>query len=109
MAIMSKITEGMETKYDVKEDRCLYYKGRVCVPDNGELKTNILKDAHTSVYAMHSESTKMYHDLKPHYWWPGIKKDIADYVTRCLTYQQVKAEHQVPLGFLQFISIPEWK
>ncbi len=38
-----------------------------------------------------------------------MKKDIADYVTRCLTCQQVKAEHQVPSGLLHPISIPEWK
>ncbi len=51
----------------------------------------------------------MYHNLKLHYWWPGMKKDIADYVTKWLTCQQVKVEHQVPLGFLQPICIPEWK
>ncbi len=81
----------------------------MCIPDNGKLKTSILKEAYHSVYAMHLGSTKMYHDLKPHYWWPGMEKDIAEYVTRCLTYQQVKAEHKVPSGLLQPISIPEWK
>jgi len=93
MAIMAKIPEGKETEYEVKADGCLYYRGRVCVPDEGELKNNILNEAHTSVYAMHSGSTKMYNDLKPHYWWPGMKRDITDYVTKCLTCQQVKAEH----------------
>lgn len=106
---MSKISEGKATDYEVKADGCLYYKGRLCVPDDGELKASILKEAHTSVYAMHPGSTKMYHDLKLQYWWPGMKKDIADYVTKCLTCQQVKAEHQVPSGLLQPIRIPEWK
>ncbi len=75
----------------IKVNGCLYYKGRVSVPDDGELKTSILKEAHTSAYAMHPGSTKMSHDLKSHYWWPGMKKDIAEYVTRCLTCQQVNA------------------
>ncbi len=109
MAIMGKISEGKETDYEVKADGCLYYKGRVCVPDDRELKTSILKKAHTNAYAMHPGRKKMYHDLKPHYWWPGMKKDITDYVTRCLTCQQVKAEHQVPSGLLQLITITEWK
>ena len=38
-----------------------------------------------------------------------MKKDIADYVSRCLTCQQVKAEHQMPAGLLQPLPIPEWK
>ncbi len=97
---MGKIPKGKETNNEEKEDGCLYYKGRMCILDNGELKTSILKEAHTSVYTMHPGSTKMCHDLKPHYWWLGMKKDIADYVTRCLTCQQVKAEHQVPSGLL---------
>jgi len=55
---MGRITKGKETEYEVKEDGCLYYKGRVCVPNDEKLKTNILKEVHTSVYAMHPGSTK---------------------------------------------------
>lgn len=38
-----------------------------------------------------------------------MKKDIAEYVSKCLTCQQVKAEHQRPAGTLQPLPIPEWK
>nr|GFC89854.1 putative reverse transcriptase domain-containing protein [Tanacetum cinerariifolium] len=43
------------------------------------------------------------------YWWPGMKKDIAGYVSRCLTCLKVKAKHQRPSGLLQQPEIPEWK
>ncbi|GKA14319.1 putative reverse transcriptase domain-containing protein [Tanacetum coccineum] len=43
------------------------------------------------------------------YWWPGMKKDIATYVSKCLTCSKVKAEHQRPSGLLQQPKIPEWK
>ncbi|GJW85771.1 putative reverse transcriptase domain-containing protein [Tanacetum coccineum] len=43
------------------------------------------------------------------YWWPGMKKDIAMYVSKCLTCLKVKAEHQRPSGLLQQPEIPEWK
>ncbi|GKD64536.1 putative reverse transcriptase domain-containing protein [Tanacetum coccineum] len=41
--------------------------------------------------------------------WPGMKKDIAVYVSRFLTCLKVKAEHQRPSGLLQQPEIPEWK
>ncbi|KAJ9178719.1 hypothetical protein P3X46_010579, partial [Hevea brasiliensis] len=61
------------------------------------------------------DACKSYADLKRKEIEYGVgdkvflKRDIADYVTKCLTCQQVKAEHQVPSGLLQPIRIPEWK
>jgi hypothetical protein len=51
----------------------------------------------------------MYKDLKTRYWWYGMKRDIAEYVSLCDTCQRVKAEHQRPVGLLQPLKIPEWK
>ena len=68
-----------------------------------------MEEAHSSAYAMHPRSTKMYHTLRKHYWWKGMKKDVAEFVSRCLICQQVKAEHQRPAGLLQSLLIPQWK
>ncbi|GJR64602.1 putative reverse transcriptase domain-containing protein, partial [Tanacetum coccineum] len=43
------------------------------------------------------------------YWWPEMKKDIDEYVSRCLTCLKVKAKHQRPSGLLQQPKIPIWK
>ncbi|KAJ9554217.1 hypothetical protein OSB04_018262 [Centaurea solstitialis] len=43
------------------------------------------------------------------YWWPVMKLDVANYVEKCVTCLQVKAEHQKPYGSLQPLEIPEWK
>ena len=51
----------------------------------------------------------MYRYLKELYWWPNMKIDVADWVSKCLTCQKVKAEHQRPSGLLQPLEIPEWK
>ncbi|GJR93562.1 putative reverse transcriptase domain-containing protein [Tanacetum coccineum] len=51
----------------------------------------------------------MYYDLRDMYWWPGMKKDIALYVSKCLTCSKIKAEHRRPSSLLQQPKIPEWK
>ena len=51
----------------------------------------------------------MYHDLRRQFWWPGMNKDVALFVSRCLTCQQVKAEHRRPTGLRQPLPITEWK
>ena len=66
-------------------------------------------EAHSSGYTVHPGGTKMYQDLKSHFWWNGMKRDIADFVSRCEICQQVKAEHQRPGGLLQPLPIPQWK
>ena len=38
-----------------------------------------------------------------------MKKDVAEFISKCLTCQQVKAEHQAPAGMLHPLSIPVWK
>nr|GEX03533.1 retrotransposon protein, putative, Ty3-gypsy subclass [Tanacetum cinerariifolium] len=51
----------------------------------------------------------MNYDLRDRYWWSRMKKDIAVYVSRCLTCLKATAEHQRPSGLLQPPEIPEWK
>ena len=38
-----------------------------------------------------------------------MKRDIANFVSKYLTCQQVKLEHQRPYGLLQQLPILEWK
>ena len=38
-----------------------------------------------------------------------MKKDISEYVSKCLTCQQVKVEHQVSFSLLNPLPIPQWK
>ncbi|KAL0549088.1 hypothetical protein IC582_013568 [Cucumis melo] len=58
---------------------------------------------------MHPRSTKMYQDLRCVYWWRNMKREVANFVSRCLVCQQVKAPTQRPTGLLQPLSVPGWK
>ncbi|GJY13347.1 putative reverse transcriptase domain-containing protein [Tanacetum coccineum] len=75
----------------------------------GEALTLVMDEAHKSRYSIHPGADKMYHDLKDVYWWTGMKKDIAIYVSKCLTCLKIKAEHQRPSGLLQQPKTPKWK
>ena len=108
-AIVSQIGNDKETKFTVNENGVLYYKDRVCVPDDNNLRKATLKEAHNGSFAIHPGSIKMYQDLKMSFWWSGMKRDVSEFVTKCLVCQRVKVEHQVPLRLLQPIRIPEWK
>ncbi|KAJ9547488.1 hypothetical protein OSB04_020031 [Centaurea solstitialis] len=83
--------------------------GRVWVPVSCEARQTLLDGAHKSKFSIHPGATKMYRDLRTDYWWPGMKRDVARYVEKCLTCLRVKAEHQRPHGKLQPLEIPEWK
>ncbi|WMV54851.1 hypothetical protein MTR67_048236 [Solanum verrucosum] len=69
----------------------------------------VLVDLKTSRYSTYPGATNMYHNLWKVNWWNVIKKDIAEFMVKCLNCQQVKVEYQKPGGLAQDISIPTWK
>ena len=98
---------GAAKDFSISKMGLLKYKGQICVPMDSDIWREILDELHTTHYSLHPGTTKMYQDLRALYWWSGMKRDVVDYVAKCLTCQQVKAEHQRPTGFLQPLGIPE--
>ena len=81
-------------------DGLLYFDNRICVPDQTELRNEILTEAHESGYTIHPGEVKMYKDLRALFWWPNMKKEVAEFVARCIVCQQVKAERKKIAGLL---------
>jgi hypothetical protein len=98
-----------DSLFRMTENGIVRMRNRVYLPDNRDLKEEILKEAHESKLAIHPGSTKMYRDLKSFYWWPNMKKEIVEFVAKCVRCQHVKIEHQKPAGRLQPLLIQEWK
>nr|GEV76700.1 retrotransposon protein, putative, Ty3-gypsy subclass [Tanacetum cinerariifolium] len=96
-------------KLEPRADETLCLNNRSWVPCFGDLRTLIIHESHKSKYSIHHGPDKIYQDLKPLYWWPNMKVDIATYVSKCLTCSKVKVEHQKPSGLLVQLEIPEWK
>ena len=103
------VRDDNKTRFSIKEDGSLYFQDRLCVPCDKELKKKLLFASHNTVFTMHPGGNNMYQDLKQQYWWKGMKREVTEYVSKCLTCQQVKAEHQVPTGLLNPLPIPQWK
>ena len=72
------------------EEGVLRIKGRVCVPRIDDLIRIILTEAHSSRYSIHPGATRIYRDLKQHFWWSRMKRDIVDFVAHCPKCHQVK-------------------
>ncbi|KAL8103729.1 hypothetical protein AgCh_028072 [Apium graveolens] len=100
---------GEEINTQRDEQGILRFSSRTWIPHVPELKNEILQEARNSRFSIHPGSTKMYRDLKQNFWWPNMKRDVAEWVAKCYTCQKVKAEHQRPSGLIQPLKIPEWK
>ena len=87
----------------------IYFLNKLCVPNDAQVKEEVMKEAHHSRFTVHPGETKMYHDLRRQYWWQRMKRDIAQFVSKCLICQQVKVEHQKLAGLLQPLPIAKWK
>ena len=107
--LIEEVKRGSKPDFVLLDDGGLRFGTRICVPNDGDLRRELLEEAHCSRLTIHSGGTKMYKDLRQNYWWTGMKRDVAQFVAQCLVCQQVKAKHQWPAGSLQPLSIPEWK
>ncbi|GJY05655.1 reverse transcriptase domain-containing protein [Tanacetum coccineum] len=107
--VMNERLHGLDQQMERKRDGSLYFMDRIWVLLVGGMRTVIMDEAHKSKYSIHPGADKISYNLRDMYWWPGMKRDIATYVSECLTCAKVKAEHQRPSGLLQQPEIPEWK
>ena len=109
VAIMDKVRKGVNPDFVYLDDDTLKFKDRLCIPHVGGLRRELLEEFHNFRFTVNLEGMKMYSYMKQLYWWPGLKRDIAEFIAQCLVCQQVKAEHQRPGGKLQPLCILEWK
>jgi hypothetical protein len=85
------------------------HKNRIYVPSSRELRNLVLKEMHDVPYVGHSSYQKTITVIGSQFFWLGMKKDVVDYIARCVEFQKVKAEHRNPVGLLQPLSILEKK
>lgn len=86
---LHKIIEGVQPgerpDFELKDD-ILRFRSTLCVPDAAALRDEILREAHSYGYPVHSGRTKMYLDLRGNFWWFDIK-EITEFVAQFLACQ----------------------
>ncbi|XP_070041287.1 uncharacterized protein [Nicotiana tomentosiformis] len=80
LVLRETVLQGGAKEVTIGEDGVLRLHGRLCVPNIDGLREKILEEAHSSRYSIHLGATEMYRDLRQHYWWWRMKKDIVEYV-----------------------------
>ncbi|XP_070032773.1 uncharacterized protein [Nicotiana tomentosiformis] len=84
LVLKDMVQHGDANEVTIGDDRTLWMQGRLCVPNVDGMRELILQEAHNSRYSIHPGDAKMFQDLRQHYWWRRMKKDIVEYVARCL-------------------------
>jgi hypothetical protein len=95
-------------KYQIKHDM-IYMDKRIYVPNSATIKTQILSESHDCPLSGHVGVTKTTELVTRRFFWPGMHKEIKQYVTSCLPCQTNKHSNQVPMGLLQPLPIPQKK
>ncbi|WVZ80910.1 hypothetical protein U9M48_028346, partial [Paspalum notatum var. saurae] len=103
--IQDEINDKKKARFKLDKEGVLWFKNRLVVPQDMELRKKILDEAHTSMFTLHLGSNKMYQDLKQKFWWTQIAKYVSEYDV-C---QRVKADQLKPAGMLQPLAFPAWK
>jgi hypothetical protein len=113
MDIVTKLQQGkMQHKvedYNLGNDEILLYRNIIYVPNSHELRCMILKEIHNVPYVGHPGYHKTIVVVKIQYYWSCMKREIVEYIAKCMDYQKVKDEHSNPFVLLRPFPIPEWK
>ena len=87
-----EVVQALEKKDRLtwEEDGVAYIEGKIYVPNNKDLKEEILREHHDPADVGHPEQHRMQKLIKRTYWWPGLKEDVKKYVQGCTKCQQNK-------------------
>jgi len=87
-----EILEGThaDDRYRVM-DEVIYYKGRIFLVPNLQLRERVLQEAHDSPLSGHQEFRKTYMPVKERFTWKDLKGDVLKHVQECEAWQRNKA------------------
>ena len=82
-------------------------EGKVYVPKDVELRTEIIQLHYDIPVAGHGDRWKIIELVMMNYWWPGVMKDVRRYVDGCDICQRMKNRMEELAGKLKLSEVPE--
>nr|GFC98659.1 putative reverse transcriptase domain-containing protein [Tanacetum cinerariifolium] len=84
-------------EFRLDDDNVLWQDTRLVVPNDASLRVALLTEAQSSPFSVHPGSTKMYHDLKQHFWLSGMKRDRRHDAIWVVVERLTNSAHFLPI------------
>ena len=76
----------------------LLHGSRLCVVK--DLREKVMYESHSLPYARHCGKQATTQAIETYLYWPMLRQDIQDYVSKCIVCQKVKYDRGKAFGFL---------
>jgi hypothetical protein len=116
--LLLDIAEWYKSDTETEQDMCqtsftyrdgLWHYGElIIVPNNDELRERCIALHHEVPSAGHPGRNITLELLQRQFWWPSLRRDVNQYVAKCISCQTNKTQSQKPAGLLQPMPLPEY-
>ncbi|MCO5581409.1 hypothetical protein L7F22_035293 [Adiantum nelumboides] len=103
--VISAIALGKKEEPFTLEDGYLLHGNRLCITHS--LREKVMYESHAPPYAGHRGIQSTLRAIETYFYWPTMKRDIPDYVSKCVVYQKTKFDRGKQSGLLQPLPIPD--
>jgi len=82
-------------------------EGKVYIPKDEKLRAEVIRLHHDTPVGGHGGQWKITELVTRNFWWPGVSREVKQYVEGCNACQRNKNRMQAPAGKLMPNSIPK--
>ncbi|RVW13369.1 Transposon Ty3-G Gag-Pol polyprotein [Vitis vinifera] len=96
--LMEEVKKDSKLDFVLSDDEILRFRTKLSVPNDRDLRRELLEEAHCSRFAIHLGRTKMYKDLRQNYWWLGLPRTLGgNNAIWVIVDQLTKSAHFLPM------------